>query len=268
LTATPVPAAAFPGRVIKAGSQDKASILAIQSRLNMVGCGPVQEDGQFSAETFEAVQLFQARSLDFENHPLKVDGSVGPMTWAALFKSSVLPSVVTPVAPLMQQVMVIAGGEVGVMEQPPGSNRGPQVDQYLTSVGLNPADGSFAWCAAFVYWCFREASVQLGVPNPAVKTAGALDVWHLSGPKGFRPITPAEAADRPGAIGPGMVFVLSTGGGHGHVGFIESVQGVVLTTIEGNTNDGGSREGVGVFRRHGRQINGINQGFVDYSAKV
>ena len=65
-----------------------------------------------------------------------------------------------------------------------------------------------------------------------------------------------------------MVFVLSTGGGHGHVGFIESVQGVVLTTIEGNTNDGGSREGVGVFRRNGRRINGINQGFVDYSSTV
>jgi hypothetical protein len=65
-----------------------------------------------------------------------------------------------------------------------------------------------------------------------------------------------------------MVFVLSTGGGHGHGGFIESVQGVVLTTIEGNTNDGGSREGVGVFRRNGRRINGINQGFVDYSSTV
>jgi len=267
MTATPVPATGFPGHLIKAGSADKASILAIQSRLNLVGCGPVQEDGEFSAETLEAVQLFQARSLDFEGQPLQVDGSVGPMTWAALFKS-VLPAMVIPVAPLMQQVMVIAGGEVGVMEQPPGSNRGPQVDQYLTSVGLNPADGSFAWCAAFVYWCYRKASVQLGVPNPAVRTAGALDVWNQAGPRGFRRITSAEAADRPGTVGPGMVFVLSTGGGHGHVGFIESVQGVVLTTIEGNTNDGGSREGVGVFRRKGRRINGINQGFVDYSSKV
>ena len=76
------------------------------------------------------------------------------------------------------------------MEQPPGSNRGPKVDQYLTAVGLNPAGGSFAWCAAFVYWCFRKASEELGVPNPAVKTAGALDVWNWRGPKvsgGLRP---------------------------------------------------------------------------------
>jgi hypothetical protein len=73
-----------------------------------------------------------------------------------------------------------ASGEVGVTEQPPGSNRGPQVDDYLTTVGLNPAGGSFAWCSAFVYWCFRKASEELAVPNPAVKTAGALDVWNLA----------------------------------------------------------------------------------------
>ena len=186
MPATPVPSAAFPGRVIKVGSDDKASILAIQARLNLAGCGPVQEDGVFSAQTLEAVQLFQARSLDFENRPLNVDGSVGPLTWAALFKSAVPASVITQVAPLLHQTLAIAGGEVGVMEQPPGSNRGPQVDQYLTSVGLNPAGGSFAWCAAFVYWCFRKASADLGVPNPAVKTAGALDVWNSAGPKGFR----------------------------------------------------------------------------------
>ena len=96
MPATPVPAAAFPGHVIKVGSDDKASILAIQAGLNRVGCGPVQEDGVFSAQTFEAVQLFQARSLDFENRPLNVDGSVGPMTWAALFKLT-RPSVVTAV---------------------------------------------------------------------------------------------------------------------------------------------------------------------------
>src|SRR6478609_1567044 len=101
MPAVPVPAAAFPGRVIKVGSDDKASILAIQARLNLMGCGPVQEDGVFSAQTFEAVQLFQARSLDFENRPLNVDGSVGPMTWASLFKSAALPSVAIPVDALL-----------------------------------------------------------------------------------------------------------------------------------------------------------------------
>ena len=78
----------------------------------------------------------------------------------------------------------------------------------------------------------------------------------------------ARASDRPSLVRPGMVFVLATGGGHGHVGFVESLTGVVLTTIEGNTNEGGSREGVGVFRRVGRRISTINQGFVDYSSRT
>jgi len=37
-------------------------------------------------------------------------------------------------------------------------------------------------------------------------------------------------------------------------------------TIEGNTNDGDGREGVGVFRREKRKIADINVGFLDYSA--
>jgi hypothetical protein len=37
-----------------------------------------------------------------------------------------------------------------------------------------------------------------------------------------------------------------------------------LVTIEGNTNDGGSRNGIGVFRRTARKIGQINKGFVQY----
>ena len=50
---------------------------------------------------------------------------------------------------------------------------------------------------------------------------------------------------------------------------LESVAAGVLTTIEGNTNDGGSREGVGVFRRtgpNGRKISSVNKGFLDVAA--
>ena len=42
------------------------------------------------------------------------------------------------------------------MEVPPGSNRGPKVDIYVSTTGLDPA-GQFAWCACFVYWCFDKA---------------------------------------------------------------------------------------------------------------
>ncbi|MBZ5523056.1 MAG: CHAP domain-containing protein, partial [Acidobacteriia bacterium] len=61
------------------------------------------------------------------------------------------------------------------------------------------------------------------------------------------------------------IFVLSTGGGHGHSGLVEKVDAGILTTIEGNTNDNGSREGIGVFRRVGRRLSSINVGYVLYS---
>jgi hypothetical protein len=258
----------FPGQVVKAGSSDRASVLSIQGRLNAAGCGPVQEDGVFSAETLEAVQLFQARSVDADGSPLTVDGVVGPMTWAALFRLAALPSITVAANSLLARTLVVAGSQIGVMERPPGSNRGPEVDQYLAAVGLNARDGSFAWCAAFIYWCFREASTALSTANPAIKTAGALEVWNTAGTKGFRRVTCAEATDTPSLVQPGMVFVLATGGVHGHVGFVKSVAGVVLTTIEGNTNEGGSREGIGVFQRVGRRVNSINRGFVDFSSRV
>src|SRR5438876_12114841 len=61
MTAPSIP---FPGRVIGIGSGDSASILAIQKRRNQFGCGPVPENGVFDASALEAVELFQARSLD------------------------------------------------------------------------------------------------------------------------------------------------------------------------------------------------------------
>jgi len=65
---------------------------------------------------------------------------------------------------------------------------------------------------------------------------------------------------------PGFIFIIDTGspGGAGHTGLVEKVDGGMLVTIEGNTNEGGSREGIGVFRRSKRKILDINKGFIDY----
>jgi hypothetical protein len=48
-------------------------------------------------------------------------------------------------------------------------------------------------------------------------------------------------------VQPGMLFCFDTGQGQGHAGLVVEVRRGNLTTIEGNTNNGGSREGVGVF---------------------
>lgn len=253
----------FSGRVLAAG-QTGPEVRAVQRRLNQLSCGPIAEDGAFGPETQDAVELFQMRSADHLGSPLRVDGKVGPLTWAALFNSPLLPEVTTPPTPLLAETLKVAAGEIGVMESPLGSNRGPKVDAYLRCVGLDPASGHYSWCAAFVYWCFDQAAASLHVPNPVIRMAGVLDHWKRAGTQGIRRISCAECADQPSLVQPGMILVLSTGGGNGHTGLVEAVRGFYLTTIEGNSNNDGSREGIGVVRQTKRKIADINRGFIAY----
>lgn len=257
----------FRGHVVRIGAVDPAAVLAIQRRLNAVGCGPVDEDGVFGPQTRAAVQLFQARFPDIDGEPLKVDGMVGAITWGALFGRDAVPTVGKPSGPLLKAVLEVASSQVGVMEEPPGSNRGPEVDAYLKSVGLNPAGGGVAWCAAFVYFCFQTAAKRLGRPNPVVKTAGVLDHWTRALERGIPTITAAKAHMQEDLVRPGLIFVIDTGdpGGGGHTGLVQAIVSGKLVTIEGNTNDGGPREGMGVFRRERRRVREVDVGFIDYA---
>lgn len=114
----------------------------------------------------------------------------------------------------------------GVRGGQPARFQGPEVTAYLTDVGIAyPA----AWCAAFVYSMFEQAVAAdlTGIAiNPCPRTAGALHMYELA-PLRCRVRLPA----------PGDVFVLSHGGGKGHVGFVESVSpdGLEITTVEGDT---------------------------------
>lgn len=125
--------------------------------------------------------------------------------------------------------------QIDYEESPRGSNWGPVVKKYLNSVGIN---SGAPWCMAFVYWCAKEAAVNEGVSNPLVKTGGVL--------KGWRNIDEKYKVKTPQA---GDIFIMDFGKGLGHTGIIEKVTGTTLYTIEGNTNNDGSREGYAVERK-------------------
>ena len=76
-------------------------------------------------------------------------------------------------------------------------------------------------------------------------------------------INAADAVNKPALIKPGHIFIINTGGSHGHTGMIERVEGGFIHTIEGNTNPAGSSNGIGVFRNT-RKISKINRGFLEY----
>ncbi len=261
----------YPGHLIKLDSDDTASVKLIQRRLADLGFTeprldgspkPLSADGGYGTNTRDAVELFQTRHTDLEGAPLVVDGEVGSNTWGTLFgRAAVHESPATAEDDLLEQAIEIATGEIGVREDPMGSNRGKRVEQYQASVGVDPGE---PWCAAFLFFCFREAAKALKVPNPVIKTGSVLDHWNRARDKGIKTLLHDEALDDPSKVKPGMIFIISTGGGNGHTGIVTRVAGGKLETIEGNTNDGGSREGIGVFDRTGRSIASINRGFIDY----
>ena len=263
-----VEAVPFPGRIVKVGDSDRETVEKIQRRLNSVGCGPIAEDGVFDKERTEtAVKLFQARFPDVTGRPLEVDGKVGSLTWGAMFGASTVPSNSMAPSVLARAAIDFAKTQIGVMEKPIGSNRGPEVDDYLRAVALNPAQGSFAWCVAFTHFCYKKAAEILGLQNPHIETAGVLDHWNKAGrkPKVVR-VTNAKAVADPALVKPGSLFIIDFGQEKGHSGMVIEVANGRLVTIEGNTNDNGSRDGIGVFLRDARKISKINKGFIDYSA--
>lgn len=147
---------------------------------------------------------------------------------------------------LKDKVLEIAKAELGKCEIPKGSNWGPDVQKYLSSVGIGfPA----SWCMAFVYWCTGGAADTLRLQNPLYRTGGVMNQWYH--------LNPTMRHHDPLA---GDIFIMEFAHGLGHTGFVESVQGDSVHTIEGNTNEDGSREGYEVARRV-RKISSI-KGFI------
>jgi hypothetical protein len=247
----------YPGREIKKGETDKKIVTAIQNRLQELGIAQFEGLGIFGPKTEQAVKAFQARFSDLNGNPLVADGKVGSITWESLFGIETVPTAETPRSQGLAAVLDIARGEIGNHEEPPGSNWGPHVKAYLASAGV---DFPAPWCAGFVYWCFEQAAKAAGKKNPVYRTGGVMMHWNKTTAK---KILAKDATANPGLIKPGHIFIMSFGGGLGHTGLVESVNGGFITVIEGNTNDNGSREGIGVFRRT-RKINSINKGFLEY----
>lgn len=251
----------YPNRLIERSEENKSIVKAIQNQLNLKGCGPIEVNGNYAINTFRAVKLFQSRHLDRNGNPLIIDGRIGAITWSVLFATDSITNAAVAETPLLKKVLKVANTQIGVVENPPHTNRGQEVDLYLKAVGLNPSTGNYPWCAAFVYWCFDKASKELGITNPLIKTAGVIDHWNRT--KAVKiPVDIANA--NPNKIKPGAIFIMDFGKGLGHTGLVESIHNGYITTIEGNTNNDNSREGYGVFKLRNRKINTIKRGFIQY----
>ncbi|MGV3686473.1 MAG: peptidoglycan-binding protein [Daejeonella sp.] len=138
--------------------------------------------------------------------------------------------------------------QVGIRET--GINRGTRVDDYLNYVNLPKGN---PWCAAFVCWVLGKA----GVENPRTGwSPGLFPAEKVIWDRGeTRLLSGGKLILLPGA---GDVFGLyfQEKKRIAHAGFVDQWDGTWLVTVEGNTNDSGSREGDGVYRKR-RMIRSI-----------
>lgn len=152
----------------------------------------------------------------------------------------------SPSAELRARVIDTALSQVGVREAT-GKNDGKAVEKYLRVCGLGKG---YAWCAAFVSWVYQVCGVT------HFKTAWAPGWFPRN--KSI-PLTFSQGSGQ--TPKPGDVFGIWINNRIGHVGLVYMWGDKVVKTIEGNTNEAGSREGDGVYekRRLRRQIYAVSR---------
>lgn len=134
-------------------------------------------------------------------------------------------------ADLIERAVHVARSQERIKVREITENWGGMVTVYLKVAGWF---SKAPWCAAFVYWCLLQAGADKKKlwKNPA--STYFLWEWAKNSGRLFKDFP----ADR-------CIGVYNRKSGSGHTWFYLDKRG---TTIEGNTNDNGSREGIGVFQ--------------------
>jgi hypothetical protein len=174
---------------------------------------------------------------------LKVDGEDGPMTWNAILNKLGVVSqseTETKKGTLAEKLVALAKKEVGV-EEINGTNCGPRVNEYKSATWLDSTK-SWPWCAAFICWLFREAMKDGKYTFKRPQTAGAYDFenWCREQDNNVLLKKPHGGDIKAGDV---VIFTFS------HIGLAisEPDESGYVTTIEGNTDGVGSREGGAVL---------------------
>jgi hypothetical protein len=245
---------------VRIGSRGEA-VVALQKRLNHHGFGPLVEDGDFGRKTHDSVVQFQMAQ------GLSVDGIVGQNTWSELMmpyegghvsneiiekavkqnelKEALLNSDATPI---VKAVIGLAIDDLGKRESPSGSNKGADIlhliDGYHEYWKINKSKyPAFPWCAMAVSrWIYFGMGLKSWRHHPFghfFGGVGQIEDWATQRNKIFTPV-------KDGLPPIGSIFVmsrLSSGSDassstrSGHTGFIVSVDGDRIVTVEGNVKN-------------------------------
>jgi CHAP domain len=129
-----------------------------------------------------------------------------------------------------QAILNAVTPEVGVAEQPPGSNDSPRIAQYRQATA---GSGVGPWCAYFVSWAARQAGAPIG---DAGQGYGRVDDVYAWAERTGKAIPVGQGAPQPGDL---IVW-------DEHIGIVESVGADgSIRTIEGNSSDAVSQRSYG-----------------------
>lgn len=252
-----------PLKAIQRGARNK-TVKRIQEWLNFHNCR-TSIDGDFGPATEDCVRDFQRMKRK------ALTGKVDAALWNQLVKpmttALTAPSKASALA-AQETVLAVANQHV---EQHPieigGANRGPWVRLYCEG-----NDGTqWAWCAGFVTLVMQQAYFYLD-QKPPIKGSVSCDTLAAQAQDAGlfvseRDITSGRRAWSD--FGAACVFLRRrTSTDWTHTGIATAGSGspeeLVFSTIEGNTNDEGAREGFEACRRK-RGVAGGNYDFIAFT---
>ncbi len=134
----------------------------------------------------------------------------------------------------VNSLLELARRQLGVKEDPPGSNK---VKYNAWYYGREVSGAAYPWCMVFVQWVFDRASVKLPTRTAScgalMRAAQAAGCWVT---KGYRP-------------GDVVIYDFPGGAATDHCGIVEAVDDSRVSAIEGNTSSSNDADGGAVERR-------------------
>jgi hypothetical protein len=130
-----------------------------------------------------------------------------------------------PVTTSVNAALAWASSKIGVREEPPGSHRGPEIDEWQRACGLL----GHTWCGAFAAAALRAGGIE--PPRQIVWTPTLLE-WARSGDHGFSLWTWSDRA-------PGDLVLFSFGNTEWEVNHVGMLDFDRTHTIEGDTTADG-----------------------------
>ena len=177
-------------------------------------------------------RIAQLQGLLNPQAPAGTGGAVAPTAFQSTLSAASGPQAAAASVPVGsggtaagQAILNLVRGEVGVAEQPPGSNDSPRIAQYRQATA---GSGVGPWCAYCTSGAAREAGVPLGDAGQGFGRVD--DVWAWAERSG-------KAIPAGGQPQPGDLIVWDE-----HIGVVESVGADgTISTIEGNSSDSVAR---------------------------